>query len=217
MAPKTVDRDEKARLIIKHATTVFARTGYNATTIDAIAVRAKIGKGTIYEYFDSKQDLFLAVFNAYMDQYFKSLQPHIGDSTLSAAAQLRETTRATFALSEEAVELFPLVFEFWAASASPEMRDRVMDIFRGVYSTFRELFAGMIRRGIEAGEFLPGVDVDSTTAVLVGSIDGLFLQAWFDKDIDPMKAGTAFMDVLIRGLKAPAAGAQDVLAGGGHA
>ena len=217
MAPKTVDRSEKAKLIIRHATTVFARTGYNATTIDAIAVRAKIGKGTMYEYFDSKQDLFLAVFDQYMEQFFNELQARTSDSTVSPEQQLREVTRVAFALMEEAEELFPLMFEFWAASTSPEMRDRVMDIFRRVYFTFRELFAGMIRRGIEAGEFDQGVDVNSTTAVLVGSIDGLFLQAWFDKDIDPMMAGTAFMDVLIRGLKAPAAGAEDVLTGGGHA
>ena len=109
---------------------------------------------------------------------------------------------------EEAEELFPLMFEFWAASTSPEMRDRVAGVFRKMYSMVRGLFADTIRHGIERGEFDPNVDVESTAAVVVGSFDGLFLQAWFDKDMDAMKAGTAFIDVVIRGLKAPAARAE---------
>ncbi len=201
MAPRSVDKDEKARKIIEHATQVFAKKGFNATTIDNIAIKAKIAKGSVYQYFRSKQDLFLAVFDAYMEQYFNNLQAHSSEGTRSAADQIREAARATFATADEAMEFFPLVFEFWAASAAPEMRERVAGVFRHMYALFREFFGSMIRRGILQGEFRPDIDVEATTTVLVGSLDGLFLQAWFDDRLKPEEAGMAFIEVLIRGLK----------------
>ena len=63
------------------------------------------------------------------------------------------------------------------------------------------LLGGIIRRGIEEGEFDANINVESVTAVLVGSFDGLFLQAWFDPNMNPLRAGTAFIDVVIRGLE----------------
>ena len=206
MTARAVDKDHKAKQIIRHATAVFAAHGYNATTIDAIAARAKIGKGTVYQYFNSKRDLFLAVFDNYMQGYLEQLHSQVSDPELSPEQQLRKATRAVFTLGEEVEELFPLVFEFWSASASPETRGQIAGMFRRMYSVFREFFGDMIRRGIERGEFDPAVDIESITAVVVGSFDGLFLQAWFDENMNAMKAGTAFIDVLIRGLKAPGVG-----------
>ena len=202
MAPKNVDREEKALLITQFATLVFAEKGYAATTIDAVAERAGVAKGTIYQYFKSKQDLFFAVFDQQLEQYFSALRDQVPGPEVSAETQIRATTSKSFELAEAMHELFPLLFEFWAASASSETRERFAAEFRLLYATFRKFFGDMIRRGIDENEFDPDIDVDSVTAVLVGSLDGLLLQSWFDREISPVKAGEAFMDVFIRGLRA---------------
>ena len=198
-----MDKDERARRIIEHATVVFARKGYNATTIDDIAIKAKIAKGSVYQYFKSKQDLFLAVFDSYMQQYLNKIEAHTSEDAGSAAGQIRTAGRACFAMADEAFEFFPLVFEFWAASAAPEMRNRVAGLFRQMYALFREFFGSMIRRGIVRGEFRSDIDVDAVTAVLVGSLDGLFLQAWFDERMEPEKTGMAFLEIMLAGMAAP--------------
>jgi TetR/AcrR family transcriptional regulator len=46
--------------ILKAARGVFARQGYADTVVDDIAERAGIGKGTLYLYFKSKEEIFLA-------------------------------------------------------------------------------------------------------------------------------------------------------------
>src|SRR5258706_9239422 len=51
----------KTRTILRAAAQVFAERGYQAATIDDIAEYAGIAKGTVYLYFRSKHDLFLAV------------------------------------------------------------------------------------------------------------------------------------------------------------
>jgi AcrR family transcriptional regulator len=47
--------------ILASATETFARFGFRKTAIDDIARRAKIGKGTVYLHFDSKEELFAEV------------------------------------------------------------------------------------------------------------------------------------------------------------
>ncbi len=46
--------------ILEAARAVFAEKGFQGATIDAIALAAGVAKGTVYLYFDSKRDLFLA-------------------------------------------------------------------------------------------------------------------------------------------------------------
>ncbi len=57
------DRKEKRKeKIFKAAVKCFNDKGYYETTIDAIAAKAKVSKGLIYYYFESKKELFLELF-----------------------------------------------------------------------------------------------------------------------------------------------------------
>ncbi len=51
--------EEKRHLIIRTATSEFARNGFENTNINTIAEKAGISVGSLYKYFESKQDLFL--------------------------------------------------------------------------------------------------------------------------------------------------------------
>ena len=59
--PRRKDLPENRRAcILKAARCVFARQGYSKTVVDDIAGQAGIAKGTLYLYFKSKEDIFLA-------------------------------------------------------------------------------------------------------------------------------------------------------------
>lgn len=59
------EREKRARQqdILTAARELFLRQGYHETTLEEIARHAEFGKGTIYNYFASKEDLFLAIFD----------------------------------------------------------------------------------------------------------------------------------------------------------
>ncbi len=59
MSPKFVDKSEKTREITKAALCLFSQKGYSATTVEQIAESARMGKGTVYEYFTSKEEIFI--------------------------------------------------------------------------------------------------------------------------------------------------------------
>lgn len=200
MAARIVDRHAKTSAILRAAAQVFAEQGYQAATMEAIAERAGIGKGTVYEYFRNKQELFFAVFEDYIASMEQLAAGSVKLPSATAAAHIRQVIHTVLAASAEGRDLFPLVFEFWSASASPDRQARVATLFRDTYARFRTLIADEIRKGQQAGEFERTTDASRLAAVLVGALDGLFLQAWFDATLDPVSMGDDFVNVLLRGL-----------------
>ena len=55
-------KQEKKERIIRAAAEIFAQKGFAQTAMADIAAGAGLGKGTLYEYFEGKEELFLAVF-----------------------------------------------------------------------------------------------------------------------------------------------------------
>lgn len=52
---------EKEKIIIEEAKKMFTQIGYKATTMELLANKINIGKGTLYLYFDSKEELLKAI------------------------------------------------------------------------------------------------------------------------------------------------------------
>jgi AcrR family transcriptional regulator len=193
-------KQQKKARIIQAAAQVFADKGFAGTVMADIALQAGIGKGTLYEYFDSKEDLFFAVFEWFAKETEEAAKVSV--SALGGSASDRLTTLSESVMRSwfDMKDLFTLVMEFWAASASSQMKLRFREYFRQAYEDFRTVVAALIREGVEHGEFEKDVVPESVAAALVGTWDALLLQAWFDETFDPLTAARNFVAVLIRGL-----------------
>ena len=100
------------------------------------------------------------------------------------------------------MDVYSLVMEFWAASASSQMRQRFKEAFRQGYEDFRHIVSSLIKDGIERNEFRPDINPESIAASLVGTWDALLLQAWFDDSFDPVTTAKNFMNIVVTGLAA---------------
>jgi len=70
---KHLPRKEREKLlrrreIIEAAKRVFAEKGYRNATLEEIAAAAEFGKGTIYNYFECKEELFIAIMDGTFDE-----------------------------------------------------------------------------------------------------------------------------------------------------
>lgn len=65
MAPRRTNKEAKRRFILDVALELFNEKGYDHTTMDDIAEKAGIGKGTIYEYFKSKKEFIKEAYHYY--------------------------------------------------------------------------------------------------------------------------------------------------------
>jgi AcrR family transcriptional regulator len=190
----------KQKQIIEAAARVFARNGYANAVIADIATEANIGKGTVYEYFESKEDLFFAVFEWFQTKMEKAATVGLSSLGMNATERLKVLNDSLMGLWGEIKDVFVLVMEFWSASSSTRMRQRFKTAFKQIYKNYRHIVCSLIQDGIDSGEFRPDVKPELVAAALVGTWDAMFLQAWFDDNFDPAVTAREFLETLIQGL-----------------
>ena len=165
-------KSEKQLLIIQAAAEVFAKAGYHAATIQDVATAAGIGKSTVYEYFRTKEELFLAVYDEWIDNY----KQHITTRVAEAPDALSKVD----AIRDSAVEFYqtraaqaPLLLEFWAHALranNPEFLERVQKLRQFLRNLGNDLTSQLVESG-----WFEGVDVPSFTELETGISDGIFL------------------------------------------
>ncbi|TFH87079.1 TetR/AcrR family transcriptional regulator [Billgrantia azerbaijanica] len=203
MPPRIADAETRREQISRAAIEVFARDGFQGAAVSDIATAAGLSKGSIYRYFDDKEALFHAAFAAVQKQL-------LHDCTTAIDAQERAWDKLTagVTVSVEALQrhiaLYPLTLEFWAAASAGPARERLGAVMAGMYGEFRELVMTLLRQGQAEGDLDRTLDVEATAAWLVGSLDGLLLQHWFDPAVDPRASAASLLSILRQGMaKAP--------------
>ncbi|HHJ50993.1 MAG TPA: TetR/AcrR family transcriptional regulator [Phaeodactylibacter sp.] len=93
-------REESSALIRRAAMQLFARKGYGNTSMDEIAREAGVSKGLIYNYFDSKQSLLLAIIREGIE-LLRHLECSIYDSGAPPKAVLTHLLEAVFQAATE--------------------------------------------------------------------------------------------------------------------
>lgn len=74
---RTIQTEQKRRLILKVATEVFAERGFNEATISQISQKAKIAEGSIYHYFENKEDLLFSIPEEQMEIFLSGLYENL--------------------------------------------------------------------------------------------------------------------------------------------
>ena len=172
--PLLVDRAAKRSDIIRHAAEVFSRTGYHESKMQDIATQAEIGKGTIYEYFRTKEELFLAVYDSWMTSYEDLVKLRVADAP-DAMSKVDAIRNSAVDFYESRATQAPLLLEFWAhalRTANPKFLERI----QATRTFLNDLGTHLTQQLIDAGWFT-SVDAEAFSLLESGMSDGIFL-AW---------------------------------------
>ena len=202
MTAKIIDKEEKRERIIRAAIKLFARKGFARTTISDIARAAGIAKGTVYDYFETKDEIIQQSFFFFIKELefdFESILL----SPLPAIDKLKqvfESFSQTMQL-EANQQLLELLFDFWAESIKrSETKTRLfreMDVF---YKAYRKLCEDLIRDGIREGSFRRDLDPKTMAIIILGMNDGIMVQWLLDKSIDFDKTMKEMVRMVLDGI-----------------
>ncbi|KYP80324.1 TetR/AcrR family transcriptional regulator [Ferroacidibacillus organovorans] len=90
----------KTRLIFRAAVDVFSERGFEKATMDEIAAKASVAKGTIYYHFKSKEDLFVFLVEEGTELLREKVLSHLTEE-MSSSEKIREIVRAQLAFFTE--------------------------------------------------------------------------------------------------------------------
>jgi AcrR family transcriptional regulator len=194
-------KDARPQELLAAAIDLFVERGFASTRLEDVARRAGVSKGTLYLYFENKEELFKAVVR-------NSIVPALGEAEVSIAGfdghsadLLRSVVHAWWGRlgATKASGIIKLVMA--EAGNFPELANFYQDevITRGT-----KMISSMLERAIARGEFRP-VDVTLTTQVLLAPM--LMLITWKHSvgpcdraELDPAAFLDTFLDMVLYGL-----------------
>ncbi len=148
------DPDRTREAILAAAQHEFASKGLSGGRVDEIARRARANKRMIYHYFGNKDGLYLAALERVYED-LRGTERTLDLAHLAPAAAIRRLVEFTFDYSRQHPELISLINNENLHRARYLRKSRKV---RELHSPFVELIDGILRRGVAAGAFRPGLD-----------------------------------------------------------
>jgi len=142
---------DKEEAILSAAFEVFSGNGFTNASMKDIAVRAGLGKGTLYEYFQNKEDLFLQVVDAKASHFFNEINRRISDKIT-----LWEILNEIINVTQETLEEVEFFFKFVMFGQFFEMSNEVKQKFHVIILSLRQEYMNLLRELLEKG-FVDGV------------------------------------------------------------
>ena len=101
---------EKEKYIVEKAKELFSEVGYKATTMDLLATRCDMGKGTLYLYFKSKEDLLKFIIDQLLES-IKQTANNIENMDIGFNEQISMFLREMLKIKNEQLMVAKLAFE----------------------------------------------------------------------------------------------------------
>lgn len=203
MTPLSKD-EAKHRRIIQAAIQVFAEEGVSNGKIANIAKAAGIGKGTIYEYFSSKTDIFLAVFEYFFNKLLNGYEQLIRED-LDPTRKIEKILDYTFDSLDEQLSNgsgpdWLIFLEIFLQGYRNEILGDGELLFSDTLRKMYTLFTPLLEEGIAAGVF-KSLETKYAVFILFAALDGIGLHYFINRNhYQKELLKTTIKEIILHGL-----------------
>jgi AcrR family transcriptional regulator len=196
MQDATSSPDVRRRRILDAALAVSEERGVHAARMEEVAALAQVSKGTLYRFFESKEELFLA---SIIDSYERAR--HVGSSlpaTSDPVERLRHRLDALASVLSVVSRHARVHFQAWGVvgdspAASARLNEFLTRFHRERHAEYEEL----VRAGQREGRFRVDLDANTVAHCISGLVSGFIYRATFDPASATPDALRATFDLLV--------------------
>jgi AcrR family transcriptional regulator len=166
------ERAARTNLILDSAERLFVEKGYHETSINDIAENADFSRTSVYQYFASKEEIYLQILDRYGDLLTERVTRATGDSS-PVPEKIGRFLEEIRQISKEKPNFFSLYFiqrHQVEPRLSTELRARLNAKRRRLEDVFRDFY----RQGIERGE-VRDISVKDASNLFFAQITGMML------------------------------------------
>ena len=175
MAPKISSqaKEEKKLAILKAALECFSQKGYHATSVDDVVNYTNLSKGSIYNYFSSKEEMFISLITRQTEETMHKLQNALQEFQ-SPTEKLKYLVNLDIPFRENKRKMMRVMIEFWTYSADNE---QTKDIMVKRFQKIIDLTKGIFEEGKAKGEFRKDLDAEVGASMYWGLHDGIWVHS----------------------------------------
>lgn len=150
--------------ILTAAIKVFGKKGFAATCVGDVAEAAKLAKGTVYLYFESKEEIYATAVRLAVER-LQELATERMESTTGVRARLAIAISVRMEFWQEQINLYRLLL---TVGREPQHKRQTHDLLRLGHA----YFLGILQEGEAAGEIEGKVDLDTIAWAILDMIRG---------------------------------------------
>ena len=198
MSPRPNVTDERKSQIINAAEDVFTKKGFAEARMDDIAEETGLSKGTLYNYFKSKDDLIIAI----LDRIFQREFRVFGEMDYSEKSATETISIFVDTIAKDIklmLRLMPIAYEFLALAFRNKTVQKALKVY---VNRYMDVLVPIIENGIASGEFKE-VDPKEVAIAMGAILEGTILIWVYDKSlVDPEVNIRSGIKLLLDGVKA---------------
>lgn len=160
-------KPEKQKQIINAAIKEFVRNGFEKASTNEIVKRANISKGSLFNYFTSKKDLYLYLIE-YSSKAIVNLNEEIDLSETDLFKRIERVALQKFYVQQK----YPQAFEFLASTKQEESVE-VKDIIKQRLNPIYNQAINKLYKDIDYSKFREGVDIEKAIEILNWTMFGV--------------------------------------------
>lgn len=190
---------ERRQQILEAAARIFNEHGFHRTSMADIAAAVGMLKGSLYYYFQSKDELLFEVILTPLQKLVDALES-VERSDLPAESAVRQAIRRHVLMTAEYYPNLAVIAQERFDFLGEPYRTRIMALHR----RYRQLWLELLRRGAAEGQLRSDLDPSLATFAILGMCN--WMHRWYRPD-GPASADAiadAFASLVLEGLKAPA-------------
>ena len=199
------EKDGRRKLILKSARSLFLEKGFNNVTVDEIAKFSELGKGSIYLYFNSKEEIYAQVLLNDIEK-FNQQTSGLFNKKKSAADLLVEFSYAyaDFFLNDS--ELFRILMIYMLQPDQMNLSEELNPQIIKANNKSIDVFGKILELGLESKELPANINSKQNQYAIWGLLNGIISLYLFSglKVKRKEKIRTTIksaLEVFIKGLK----------------
>jgi AcrR family transcriptional regulator len=166
------EKENKKNTILKAARKLFFDRGFKFVTVDSIAAKAGVSKGSIYLYFDSKEEIYAQVLIADNIELNKNIKI-FSTREAPAAELLLEFSQIYINYFLDHNELFRILMTFMLQTEQMNLtQEQNIELIRTTNDNIK-VISTIIQKGIDSGEFTPIIDIRQAQNAIWGLFNGI--------------------------------------------
>ena len=166
------EKDSRKKLILKSARTLFFKKGFNNVTVDEIAKSSELGKGSIYLYFNSKEEIYAQILLNDIEDFNQQVSVLLNKKKI-AADLLVEFSNIYVDFFFNDGELFRILMTYMLQPAKMNLTEKLNSQILTANARSIDVIGKILKLGVSSKEFSANINLKQNQNAIWGMLNGI--------------------------------------------
>jgi AcrR family transcriptional regulator len=166
------EKENRKNAMLKAARKLFFDKGFKNVTVESIAKKAELSKGSVYLYFKSKEDIYTQILLSDIDKFHK-VMANIMQEGQSSSAMLMALANLYVDFFMNDRELFRIMMNYMLNIDHMNLPEEIDHLIVKATNKTIDIIEEIFMVGIRSGEFPPYIDLRQKRNAIWGLLNGI--------------------------------------------